>query len=141
MHKHEYEKIFVVYGDCGTAGALDRVLHEEGGIERIAGPHCFSFFWGNEDFAKHGEDEISTFYLTDFFCRSFETFVWQAFGLDRHQSMVEFVFANYEKLVYMPQSDDPVLEKKARTIAKRLGLAYQRRFVGYGDLQSAIRDA
>jgi Protein of unknown function (DUF1638) len=34
-----YERIFVLYGDCGTGGALDRVLAEEG-IERLPGPHC-----------------------------------------------------------------------------------------------------
>lgn len=140
-HKQSHDKIFVVYGDCGTAGALDRVLEEEGGIERISGPHCFSFFWGNETFAKHGEDEISTFYLTDFFCRSFESFIWQAFGLDRHESMVEFVFANYDKLVYMPQTKDPALEAKARDIARRLGLAFELRFVGYGDLETAVQSA
>lgn len=138
VHRDHYEKIFVVYGDCGTAGALDRVLEEEGGIERIAGPHCFSFFWGNEAFAAYGEDEITTFYLTDFFCRFFDKFVWESLGLDRHESMVEFVFGNYEKLVFMPQTDDPDLEVKARDVAQRLGLKYERRFVGYGDLQMAI---
>ena len=32
-----YERILVLYGDCGTGGELDRVLAEEG-VERIAGP-------------------------------------------------------------------------------------------------------
>jgi len=140
-NKDRYEKIFVVYGDCGTGGVLDRVLEEEGGIERIPGPHCFSFFWGNDAFARYGEDEISTFYLTDFFCRAFETFVWQALALDRHDSMVEFVFGNYEKLVYMPQTENPELEEKAQEIAQRLGLTYEKRFVGYGDLETALRHA
>ncbi|MET1413761.1 DUF1638 domain-containing protein [Roseibium sp. HPY-6] len=140
-NKDRYDKIFVLYGDCGTAGALDRVLLEEGGCERIAGPHCFSFYWGNEAFSAYGEDEITTFYLTDFFCRSFEKFIWQAFGLDRNKNMVDFVFGNYEKLVYMPQTDDPSLEKKAREIASSLGLTYERRFVGFGELETAIRSA
>lgn len=140
-NKDKYEKIFVLYGDCGTAGALDRVLEEEGGIERISGPHCFSFFWGNEAFAEYGEEEITTFYLTDFFCRSFDKFVWQAFGLDRNKNMVDFVFGNYEKVVFMPQTDDPSLERKAQEIAARLGLEYERRFVGYGELETAIQRA
>ena len=140
-NRDAYEKIFVLYGDCGTAGALDRVLAEEGGIERVPGPHCFSFFWGNDAFAEYGEDEITTFYLTDFFCRFFDKFVWESLGLDRHESMVEFVFGNYEKLVFMPQTEDPTLEKKAQEIAVRLGLSYERRFVGYGDLETALLKA
>lgn len=140
-NKAKYRKIFVVYGDCGTAGALDRVLEDEGDIERIPGPHCFSFYFGNEAFRRHGEDEIGTFYLTDFFCRFFEKFIWEAYGLHGHESMVEFVFGHYEKLVYMPQVEDVELEQKARDIARKLNLTYQYRFTGFGDLELAIRNA
>ena len=137
-NKEQYKKIFVVYGDCGTAGALDKVLEEEGGIERIPGPHCFSFYWGNEDFAQDSADEIANFYLTDFFCRFFETFIWEALGLDRHESMVEFVFGNYKKLVYIPQEEDESLELKAQQIAKKLGLDFECRPHSFGDLQMSI---
>jgi hypothetical protein len=129
-----YDKIYVLYGDCGTGGELDRVLAEEGGIERIEGPHCFSFFAGNEAFAATADDDLTTFFLTDYFCRHFETFVWKAIGLDRRADMVSFVFGNYEKLVYLAQTEDPALEAQAREIAGRLGLAYEHRFCGYGDL-------
>src|SRR6266404_3423490 len=61
----DYARIFVLYADCGTAGALDQVLLEEG-VERIAGPHCYSFFDGNEAFAAMHEDDLGSFYLTDF---------------------------------------------------------------------------
>jgi hypothetical protein len=134
--KDRYDKIYVLYGDCGTGGLLDQVLEEEGGIERISGPHCFSFFAGNADFAQRAENEITTFYLTDFFCRHFESIVWKAIGLDRRADMVSFVFGNYEKLVFLAQSEDPELEQKAREIAARLGLSYERRFSGYGDLET-----
>jgi hypothetical protein len=132
---NRYDKIYVLYGDCGTGGLLDRVLEEEGGVERIPGPHCFSFFAGNMDFAKRAENEITTFYLTDFFCRHFESIVWKAIGLDRRADMVSFVFGNYEKLVFLAQSEDPDLEQKAQEIAERLGLTYERRFCGFGDLE------
>ena len=134
--KGQYEKIYVLYGDCGTGGLLDQVLEEDGGIERIPGPHCFSFFAGNADFAKRAENEITTFYLTDFFCRHFESIVWKAIGLDRRADMVSFVFGNYEKLVFLAQSEDPELEQRAQEIAARLGLSYERRFVGFGDLET-----
>ena len=134
-----YARIYVLYGDCGTGGLLDQVLEEEGGIERIAGPHCFSFFAGNEAFAAAAEDDMTTFFLTDYFCRHFEKFVWQAVGLDRRADMVSFVFGNYEKLVYLAQTRDPALEAKAREIAGRLGLAYSYRFCGYGDMEAFMR--
>ncbi|MGI9419758.1 MAG: DUF1638 domain-containing protein [Geminicoccaceae bacterium] len=136
--RDRYEKIYVLYGDCGTGGLLDQVLDEEGGIERIPGPHCFSFFMGNEAFAEAAEDDISTFFLTDYFCRHFEKFVWQALGLDRRADMADFVFANYEKLVFMPQVRDDALERKARDIAAKLGLVYEYRFCGYGDLERVM---
>lgn len=134
-NRDRYERICVVYGDCGTGGELDRVLAEEG-VERIEGPHCFSFFEGNDTFAANAEDDITTFFLTDFFCRHFERFVWEALALDRREDMVEFVFGHYEKLVYLAQTRDPALEAKARDCARRLGLEYEYRFVGYGDLES-----
>ncbi|MGH1479795.1 MAG: DUF1638 domain-containing protein [Geminicoccales bacterium] len=138
INRFRYEKIFVLYGDCGTGGLLDKVLEEEGNIERIPGPHCFSFFRGNETFAKSAEDEITTFYLTDYFCRHFEKFVWEALGLDRRDDMVAFVFGNYTKLVFMAQVKDDALEQKARAIAVRLSLDYEYQFCGYGDLGSSI---
>jgi hypothetical protein len=129
-----YEQVFVVYADCGTGGLLDRVCAEEG-VERIAGPHCYSFFDGNETFAARAEDgEVTAFYLTGFLARQFETLVWKGMGLDRHPELLPMIFGNYEKLVYLAQIDDPALEAKARAAAERLGLAYERRRTGYGDL-------
>jgi hypothetical protein len=138
--RNAYTKIYVLYGDCGTGGTLDRMLAEEGGIERIPGPHCFSFFAGNEAFAAVAEEDMSTFYLTDYFCRHFETFVWKALGLDRRADMVDFVFGNYRKLVFMPQVRDDALEQKAREIASRLGLKYEYRFCGYGELATFMSE-
>ncbi len=131
-----YDRIFVLYGDCGTGGLLDRVLAEEGGVERIGGPHCFSFFAGNSAFAARADDDMTTFFLTDYFCRHFDKLVWQGFGLDRHPDMLAFVFGNYRKLVYIAQSEDPSLAAQAEAAAQRLGLAYEYRFVGYGDLDT-----
>lgn len=140
-NRGKYERIYVLYGDCGTGGELDRVLAEEGNVERIPGPHCFSFFAGNEAFASSSEDDLTTFFLTDYFCRHFEKFVWQAIGLDRRADMVQFVFGNYRKLVYLAQTRDPDLEVLARQIAGRLGLEYEYRYVGYGDLEAFMAGA
>jgi hypothetical protein len=129
-----YEQVFVVYADCGTGGLLDQVCADEG-VERIPGPHCYSFFDGNEPFAARAEaGEVTAFYLTDFLARQFETLVWKGMGLDRHPELKPMIFGNYEKLVYLAQTDDPALEAKARAAAERLDLTYERRPTGYGDL-------
>ncbi|SDJ41677.1 DUF1638 domain-containing protein [Aliiruegeria lutimaris] len=132
-----YETIFVAYADCGTGGYLADVC-ERHGAEMIAGPHCYSFFEGNERFAERAADEIDSFYLTDFLVRQFDAFVWRPLGLDRHPDLIHSYFAHYRRLVYQAQVNDPALDAKAEECAARLGLAYERRFTGYGDLQSAL---
>lgn len=139
LARGRFERIYVLYGDCGTSGALDRVLADEG-AERIAGPHCFSFFAGNARFAAEAEgDGVTTFYLTDFFVRHFDRFVWEGLGLDRHPELRELYFGNYERALYIAQTDDPVLRRRAESCAERLGLAYEHRFAGYGDFGRAIQ--
>ena len=130
-HRGDYEKIMVVYADCGTGGLLAARCAELG-VEMIEGPHCYSFFEGNQVFAARGE--MTAFYLTDFLVRQFDAFVWRPLGLDRHPGLRDMYFGNYDKLVYQAQTDDPALSEKAQDCARRLGLAYERRFTGYGDL-------
>ena len=62
-----FEKIFVAYADCGTGGHLDRVCDKHG-VEQIAGPHCFSFYLGNEEFDQQS-DELITLFLCYGFSR------------------------------------------------------------------------
>ncbi|WP_127900302.1 DUF1638 domain-containing protein [Solirhodobacter olei] len=136
-HRGAYETIFVVYADCGTGGLLQAKCAELG-VEMVEGPHCYSFFEGNAVFAERAEDEFDAFYLTDFLVRQFDAFVWKPMGLGRHPELRDMLFGNYSKLVYQAQTEDPALEAKARDCAARLGLAYERRFTGYGDLASAL---
>ncbi len=131
-----YSRIFVVYADCGTGGRLAAAC-EALGVEMVPGPHCYAFFEGNERFAAHA-DEITAFYLTDFLVRQFEAFVWKPMGLDRHPELRDMLFGNYTKLVYQAQTRDPALEEKAQDCAARLGLAYEYRYTGYGDLETEI---
>ena len=128
-----FDKIFVLYADCGTGGLLQAKCAELG-VEMLAGPHCYSFFEGNDTFAAHAEHEFTAFYLTDFLVRQFDAFVWKPMGLDRHPQLRDMYFGNYTKLVYQAQTEDPALDAKAQDCAARLGLAYERRFTGYGDL-------
>ena len=132
------KKIFVAYADCGTGGALDRVLEEEGGVERLTGPHCYSFFAGNEDFAARWDDDLTAFFLTDFLARQFEAFVIEPLGLDRHPELKDMYFSHYTKLIYLSQLEDEALQEKAKAAAAYLGVEYEYRFTGYGDLASEL---
>ncbi|MEM6888237.1 MAG: DUF1638 domain-containing protein [Pseudomonadota bacterium] len=136
-YRSAYQRIFVAYADCGTGGLLRKTC-DELDVEMIAGPHCYSFFDGNAAFADRGEMEMTAFYLTDFLVRQFETFVIKAMGLDRHPDLRDLYFANYTKLIYLAQTDDPDLTAKAQICAKRLGLSFERRLTGYGDLQTVM---
>lgn len=133
-----FEKIFFAYADCGTGGDIDRLCEREG-IARIEGPHCYSFFAGNDAFAAKADEDLFSFFLTDFLARQFEAFVIEPLGLDRHPQLKEMYFGNYRKLVYLSQEEDEVLQEKARAAAEYLGLEYEYRFTGYGDLTQALR--
>ena len=132
----KYETISILYADCGTGGILQEKCKELG-VQMIEGPHCYSFFEGNAQFSIH-PDEFTAFYLTDFLVRQFDAFVWKPMGLDRHPQLRDTYFGNYTKLVYQAQTDDPALDAKAEDCARRLGLAYERRFTGYGDLATTM---
>ncbi len=139
-HAGRYERILLGYGDCGTGGALDRVCAELG-LERLPGPHCYAFFSGVEDFLSRSEDEIGTFYLTDFLARQFDAFVIRPLWLDSHPELLEMYFGHYDRLVYLAQTEDEDLTRQARAAADRLGLAFERRFTGFGDLATALERA
>ncbi len=134
----EYDEIFVVYADCGTGGLL-QTRCDDLGVQMVAGPHCYSFFEGNETFAEHADTEFTAFYLTDFLVRQFDSFVWKPMGLDRHPQLRDMYFGNYEKLVYLAQTNQPDLDVLAKEAADRLGLAYERRFTGYGELATELQ--
>ena len=136
-HRDRYDDVFVVYADCGTGGQLFEKCKELG-VEMVEGPHCYSFFEGNEAFAAKAEDEFTAFYLTDFLVRQFDAFVWKPMGLDRYPELRNSYFAHYDRLIYQAQTNDPVLDEKAREAAERLGLRYERRFTGYGDLETTL---
>ncbi len=134
-HRDDYDKIFVVYADCGTGGQLFEKCKELG-VSMVEGPHCYSFFETNAVFESR--DEMTAFYLTDFLVRQFDAFVWDPLGLGRHPALRDMYFGNYTKLVYQAQTDNADLQAKAQVCADRLGLTYEYRFTGYGDLETSL---
>jgi len=65
-----YARVVVVYGDCGTAGALEPVLARYGAVS-LRGPHCYEMFAGAREFERLTDEQPGTFFLTDWLVRNF----------------------------------------------------------------------
>ena len=135
--KPRYERVVVVYGDCGTAGRLDPVL-DELGVARVPGPHCYEMYAGEELFMKVSDERPATYFLTDWLVRNFDRAVVRGLGLDRHPELKDMYFGNYESLLYLRQVPNPRLADKAQSIADYLGLPMEIRDVGLGELESRL---
>lgn len=135
-----YTRIFAGYAECGTQGELDKVL-EKHNVKRVEGPHCFSFYIGNQAFIDRDDKHLTHFFMTDFLARHFRTFLIEPLGLDRHPDLKEIYFGNYTHLHYISQVEDISLQNKAKEAANFLGLHYSYEFTGYGDLESALNQA
>jgi hypothetical protein len=133
----DYERVIVVYGDCGTGGLLDARL-DELGLERISGPHCYEIYAGAEGFAGLMDEEPGTFFLTDYLVQSFDHLVIEGLGIDRNPSLRDEYFRNYRRMVYLQQRDDPGLLAKAQAAAEALRLPLEVRRTGYGALESRL---
>lgn len=133
----KYDRILIGYGDCGSGGAVDAVAAEFGAT-RLPGPHCYAFFHGIAAFDRLGDADMRSFYLTDFLARQFRTLIWEGLGLDRHPELRDAYFAHYEKVVFLAQTEDAALTAAAQAAAAQLRLGFERRFVGYGDLATAL---
>lgn len=132
-----YGEILVLYGDCGTGGMLDRVLEEEQ-VERIPGAHCYEFFATPSLYGELVEQELGSFYLTDFLVRFFDRLVIQGLGIDRHPELKDVYFGNYKRIVYLAQTDDETLNEAAQRAAEKLGLEYVYQKTGFGDLSGFL---
>lgn len=126
-----YDRILCLYGDCGTGGALDSVLHEEG-VERIEGAHCYAFYAGIEPFDRMMDEEIGSFFLTDYLVRHFDRLVWKGLGLDRFPELRDTYFGNYRRVVHLVQVADPSVAASASAAAERLSLPLETRLTGFG---------
>ena len=133
-----FERIVVLYGDCGTSGRLDAVLTRYN-VPRIAGPHCYEMY-GGAAFDAQMERDPGAFFLTDFLVRGFEGTIVKGLGLDRFPELRDDYFANYNRLVYMVQQHDAALIAKAQVIAATLGLPLELQHTGYGQLEQRLVD-
>ena len=134
---HLYEDIYIAYADCGTGGALDRVIKKYD-ARRIDGAHCYEFFAGSDVFEQLSEEELGTFYLTDYLVKNFNRIMIKGLGLDKHPELFEVYFEHYKKLVYLAQTENEQWQKDAEQYAKDFGFDYEYRLVGTGDLNSVF---
>ena len=133
-----YRQVVVVYGDCGTAGALDPVLQRHGAV-RVRGPHCYEMFAG-ADFERIAVERPATFFLTDWLVRNFERTVVRGLGLDRYPELKPVYFQNYTDLLYLAQFSDARLMAKAQEIGHYLGLPLEVRHLGFGELETRLAE-
>ena len=134
-----YEKLVVVYGDCGTTGKLEPLLEEVGAL-RLRGPHCYEMYAGEEQFREITDQRPGTFFLTDWLVRNFDRAVVKGLGLDRHPDLKPMLFGNYEAVLFLRQVPNPRLAEKARDIAGYLELPLEIRDVGLGELEERLAD-
>ena len=134
----DYQRLIVVYGDCGSKGALDRTLERYPDIERIPGPHCYEFY-GEELFEEIIAEEPGSYILTDFMVRTFQGLIKKSMGLHRYPELKKEYFRNYRRVVYLAQTEDEKLQAKARAIAEELELPLEVHFTGLGALETRLR--
>jgi Protein of unknown function (DUF1638) len=132
-----YDRLVVVYGDCGTAGRLEPIL-DEFGAARVPGPHCYEMLAGSELFEKVADARPGTFFLTDWLVRNFDRAVVRGLGLDRYPDLKPMLFGNYEAVLYLRQVPNPRLAEKAQRIAAYLELPLEVRDVGLGELEDRL---
>jgi hypothetical protein len=134
--KNQYRQLIVVYGDCGTSGALDKVLHEHG-VQRVPGPHCYEMY-ADGRFDQIMDEQPGTFFLTDYLAGSFDHLVMEKLGINSNPQLRDEYFGNYSRVVYLSQRDDRMLDKKAQWAADQIGLPLEKEHTGYGLLEKHL---
>ena len=134
--KQKYRRLFVVYGDCGTSGTLDKLMASEG-VQRIPGPHCYEMY-ANGSFEQLMDEQPGTFFLTDYLVGSFDHLVLEGLGIYHNPSLRDDYFKNYTRVVYLAQRDDPTLVEKAQWAADQLDLPLEIKQTGYGLLEKRL---
>jgi len=136
-NKEHYARILIAYGDCGTGGHLDALLAQHG-IERLPGPHCYSFFAGESEFNQYVDEDLGTFYLTDYLATHFERLILDELGIRKHPELLPMYFGHYKRVVYLAQQANAETEMRARAAAETLGLEFQMYVTGLKPFTNAL---
>ncbi len=136
-NRKHYKHVLVAYGECGTAGELDKVLKTYD-AERIPGAHCYEFYAGSTLFESIVEDEVGSFYVTDYLVKNFRKLVFESLGLHNLPHLRDIYFGHYRQMVYLAQTQDKKLITMAEEAADSVSLKLIVKQVGYGDLEHHI---
>ncbi len=131
-------EVFIAFADCGTGGQLDSLI-ERYGVTRLPGAHCYEFYATADIFKQLQDEELGTFYLTDFLARHFDALILEGMGINKYPELQEMYFAHYKRLIYLAQNNNPELLERAKAAAKRLGLEFELRYTGFGQLASSLQ--
>ena len=134
--------VLLGYADCGTGGALDALVAARPNVRRLPGNHCYEFFSGTQVFERLADDELGTFWLTDFLAKHFRALVWEGLGLDRHPELLSSYFGHYTRVVLLSQTTEPdslaAVVAAATEAADRLGLRFEHHPTGLSAFAAAV---
>lgn len=136
-NREHYQQILVAYGDCGTGGQLDALLSRYD-IARLPGPHCYSFFAGEAVFEQFVDEDMATFYLTDYLATHFDRLILDELGIRKHPELLPMYFGNYKRLLYLTQQDSAETLALARKAAQTLGLQFKVHKTGLKPITNAL---
>ncbi|MFM8620596.1 MAG: DUF1638 domain-containing protein [Candidatus Nanopelagicaceae bacterium] len=134
--KDQFSKIAVAYSDCGTYGALDKVL-EKYRIPRLGGNHCYDVFAGAQRVNELTAD--GTYLFTDYLVKSFHRSIVVELGLDRHPELIDDYFKNYRKVVWLAQNPTTELKTAAQAAADLMKLPLEVEVVGESGLLNELK--
>jgi hypothetical protein len=131
----KYERVVVVYGDCGTGGRLDEVLARYPAA-RPVGAHCFQWYAG--DLFRRFETDIGIYFLTDWLVDNWERAAIHSLGLDRFPWLKDTYFEHISRILFVRQHADAEREAKAREIADWMGRPLEIHDLGIEPLESLL---
>ena len=134
--KDKHDKFAVAYADCGSYGALDKVI-EKYGLKRLGGDHCYDVFAGREKIFKLTTE--GTYFLTDYLVKSFHRSVVVELGLDRHPELIDDYFKNYSKVMWLAQNPTEDLKLAAQAAADLMKLPLEIEVVGESGLLDELK--
>ena len=139
-NKSRYRSIFVLYGDCGTGGLLDKVFPTEVGSSALPGRIAIRPEPAMSASTKRRRRDLTTFFLTDYLARHFDKLIWEGLGIAAPiPSCCRSISATTPGSSILPR---PAMKRSPSAPWPRrskLGLAYEYRYVGYGELEENLR--
>ena len=135
----EYDRVVVLYGDCGTMGGLDKVLRRYPAV-RPAGVNCYEWYVG-EDYQRLRDEQLGTYFLTDWLVSNWDQAVIRGLGLDRYPWLKDAYFRHITHLLFLRQHPDPALAATAQTIAEYLGVPLEIRETGTLPIERVLLEA